>query len=188
MRHHSLLLGVAIIGLAVGVPPASAQGFPFSQRGSVGQTVAFTDIRVEYGRPIARGRVLFGDSGIVKWDKIWHPGADSATRISFNHDVLVEGRALKAGDYSLWLLPRNGAAWTLIFNRTSRAFHTPYPGEASDVLRVDMMPERGSHMETLAIYFPVVLRDEAVMRIHWGDTIVSVRIKAPFRPGVPGDG
>jgi hypothetical protein len=37
-------------------------------------------------------------------------------------------------------------------------------------------------METLAFYFPVVLRDEAVMRIHWGEMIVPIRIKAPFRP------
>jgi hypothetical protein len=37
-------------------------------------------------------------------------------------------------------------------------------------------------METLAIYFPVVQRDEAVMRIHWGETIIPVRIKAPYRP------
>ena len=44
------------------------------------------------------------------------------------------------------------------------------------------MPDTGSHMETLAIYFPVVQRDEAVMRIHWGETIIPVRIKAPYRP------
>lgn len=37
-------------------------------------------------------------------------------------------------------------------------------------------------METLAIEFPVVLRDEAVMRIHWGTVGVPVHIKAPYRP------
>jgi hypothetical protein len=39
-----------------------------------------------------------------------------------------------------------------------------------------------SHVESLAIYFPLVLRDDAVMRIHWGETGVPIRIKAPFRP------
>jgi hypothetical protein len=66
----------------------------------------------------------------------------------------------------------------LILSRAAHVFHIPYPGESSDALRVDVTPERGSHMETLAIYFPVVLRDEAVMRIHWGETIVPIRIKA----------
>ena len=38
-------------------------------------------------------------------------------------------------------------------------------------------------MESFAIYFPMVLRDEAVMRLHWGTTAVPIRIKAPFKPG-----
>lgn len=159
-----------------------AQGYPFSQRGSVAQTVAFTTIQVAYGRPVARGRLLFGDSGIVKWNAIWHPGADSATRISFNHDVMVEDRLLGAGDYSLWLLPRNGATWSVIFNRKARTFHTPYPGEASDALRVEVTPVSGAHMESMAIYFPQVLRDSTVMRVHWGTTMVPLRVRAPFKP------
>ena len=166
----------------VGSASCAAQGYPFSQRGRVDQTVAFTDISVVYGRPVARGRVLFGDSALVKWDAIWHPGADSATRVTFSRDVKLEGRDVKAGEYTIWLIPRASGPWTLILSRAAHVFHIPYPGESSDALRVDVTPERGSHMETLAIYFPVVLRDEAVMRIHWGETIVPIRIKAPYRP------
>ena len=174
---------VASLALTVLVaPPAFAQGFPASQRGRVDQTVAFTDISVTYGRPVARGRVLFGDSGIVKWNAIWHPGADSASRISFSHDLLLEGREVKAGTYSVWLLPRATGAWTFILNRAANVFHHPYPGESSDAIRLELTPERGAHMETLAFYFPVVLRDEATMRIHWGETVVPVRLKAPYRP------
>ena len=171
------LVGVALLGQA-----AAAQGYPFSQRGSVSQTVAFTTIRVEYGRPVARGRMLFGDSGVVKWNVIWHPGADSATRVSIDHDVLVEDHPLPAGEYSLWLLPRSGSAWTVIFNRKAHTFHTPYAGAATEALRVDVQPARGAHMESMAIYFPAVLRDSTVMRIHWGETFVPVRITAPYRP------
>jgi hypothetical protein len=159
-----------------------AQTIPFSQRGSVTQSVGFTQISVQYGRPVARGRTLFGDSALVKWDRIWNPGADSATRISFDHDVQVEGRDVKAGEYTIWLLPRSSAPWTFILSRAAHVFHTPYPGEEQDALRVDVTPERGAHMETLALYFPVVNRDEAVLRVHWGETIVPVRIKAPYRP------
>jgi hypothetical protein len=159
---------------------AYGQGYPFSQRGSVSQTVAFTTISVAYGRPVARGRALFGQ--LVPWDSIWHPGADSATRITFDHDVLVEGQKLKAGEYSLWLLPREHRPWTVIFSRAAHTFHKPYPGGADDVLRVDVTPESVSHVETMVIYFPNTLRDDAVMRIHWGQTAVPIRIKAPFRP------
>jgi len=162
--------------------PVAAQGYPFSQRARVEQTVAFTDISIAYGRPVARGRVLFGDSALVKYGAIWHPGADSATLVRFTHDVLLEGREVKAGEYSVWLLPRASGPWTFILNRAAHVFHQPYPGESSDAIRLDVTPERGAHMETLAFYFPVVLRDEAVLRVHWGETIVPVRLKAPYRP------
>lgn len=168
--------------------PCPAQGIPFSQRGATHQTVAFTDINIEYSRPVARGRVLFGDSAVVRWDGIWHPGADSATRVSFSHDVLLEGQPVTAGTYSLWLVPRERAPWTLILSSAVFVYHAPYPGEDHEVLRVDITPERGEHMETLAIYFPLVLRDEATLRVHWGDMILPVRIKAPYRPPVPPDG
>ena len=61
-------------------------------------------------------------------------------------------------------------------------FHTPYPGEEHDALRFEVTVETGSHMETLAYYFPVVNRDEATLRIHWGTMIVPLRIKAPYVP------
>jgi hypothetical protein len=159
---------------------AHAQGYPFSQRGTISQTVAFTTLSIEYGRPVARGRPLFGQ--LVPWDSIWHPGADSATRITFSKNVLIEGKPLGAGEYTLWLIPRATAPWTVIFSRAAHVFHKPYPGARFDVLRVDVTPEQASQMESFAIYFPMVLRDEAIMRLHWGTTAVPLRIKAPFAP------
>lgn len=100
----------------------------------------------------------------------------------FDHDVLIEGRPLSAGEYSVWLVPHEHAPWTFILSRAAHVFHKPYPGPASDALRVDVQAERLSHMETLAYEFPLVLRDEAILRIHWGETGVPVRIKAPYRP------
>jgi len=180
VRYQDGLIGLILAAAALCPGAAGAQGYPFSQRGTVSQTVAFTDVAVTYGRPVARGRPLFGQ--LVPWDRIWHPGADSATRISFSRDVLLEGQPVRAGEYSLWLLPRQSGPWTLILNRAAHVFHTPYPGAGTDAFRVDLAPDSASHMETMMIYFPLVLRDEAVMRIHWGTTFVPVRISAPYRP------
>ena len=99
-----------------------------------------------------------------------------------DRDVLMDGHAVKAGAYSIWLLPRDSASWTFVLSRAAHVFHTPYPGTQFDVLRLDVTAERGAHMESLAIYFPSVIKDEAVMRIHWGERVIPVRIKAPFRP------
>jgi hypothetical protein len=182
MKANSFYVCAAAAGLVVACTgsPARSQGYPPSQRGTVTQMVAFTEISVAYGRPVARGRALFG--ALVPWDKVWHPGADSATRVTFKHDVLLEGKPLPAGEYGLWLIPRESAPWTLIVSRAAHVFHIPYPGEQFDVMRIDLTPEQVSSVESFTIYFPMVLRDEAVMRLHWGTTAVSVRIKAPFRP------
>jgi len=172
-----LLSGMTLGGVAA---PAHAQGYPFSQRGSVAQHVAHTTIAVEYGRPVARGRTLFGQ--LVPWDSVWHPGADSATRISFDRPVRLEGQEVRAGEYSLWLIPRASGPWTVILSRAAHVFHKPYPGASRDAYRFDVSPERGAHMESLAIYFPSVLRADAVLRIHWGETVLPIRVNAPYSP------
>lgn len=154
----------------------AAQRIPPSQHATVPQRVGLTDITISYNRPVARGRELFG--GIVPWGRVWHPGADSATTISFSAGVLVEGHELRAGRYTLWAIPEPPPEpWTVIFSRALGVWHRPYPGDSLDVLRVPVSPEQGGHMEVLAYYFPVVGPDTAVLRLHWGTTIVPLRLK-----------
>lgn len=147
-----------------------------SQSGSVRQEVANTAIEITYDRPVARGRDLFG--GIVPFGEIWNPGANDATAISFSRDVTVNGNPLPAGRYSLWAIP-DPNRWTIVFNRQADVYHTPYPGEGDDALRLMASPRRGAHMETLAFYFAAVEKKDAELRLHWGETYVPLRITVP---------
>ena len=147
-----------------------------SQSGFVAQTVATTRIEINYDRPVARGRELFG--GIVAYGEIWNPGANDATKISLTHPITINGMDLPAGDYSIWAIP-DPAQWTVIFNRAADVYHTPYPGEEHDALRLQVTPEQGAHMETLAFYFPAVEKKDAELRLHWGETIVPFEISVP---------
>jgi len=148
---------------------------PRSQHGTVTQRVGTTDIAISYNRPVARGRELFGT--LVRWGRMWHPGADSATTISFSKDVTIDGQALKAGRYSLWTIPEESKPWTVIFNRGVGGWHTSYPGESQDALRLTVTPETGSHLETLTYYFPMVDADSAVLRLQWGTVVVPLMIR-----------
>lgn len=178
MKTH-VMAKLTTLAIALSAPLA-AQSYPVSERGSVMQHVANTTFTITYGRPSARGRTLFGD--LVPWDKVWHPGADSATRLEVDHDVQIEGQLVKAGEYSLWLIPREHAAWTLIFSRAAHVFHNRYPGTQQDAYRLDLPADSLSFVETLEIGFPTVTRDEAVLRIHWGATGVSAHIRAAYQP------
>ena len=166
---------VVVVALAAGWlhGVAAGQAIPRSQHGSVSQRVGRTDIAIAYNRPVARGRALFGS--LVPWGRVWHPGADSATTISFSRDVRIEGHDLAAGSYTLWTIPTPDR-WTVIFSHAVDVFHIPYPGEVQDALRVTVAPEQGGPMEVLAFYFPVVGPDSAVLRLHWGTTIVPIHI------------
>lgn len=129
------------------------------------QMIATTAVTVVYNRPSARGRRLFG--GVVPYGRVWNPGADEATTITFSKDVRISGQPLAAGKYSLWMIPTAAGSWTLIFSKAADVFHVPYP-EGQDAVRVPLEPERGGFMETLAFYFPIVGPDSAVLNFHWG--------------------
>ena len=145
-----------------------------SQRGTVTQKIANTDISIDYGRPVARGRDIYGS--LVPFGRIWHPGANDATAMRVSRDIEINGKALPKGAYSLWTIPR-ADAWTFIFSTVADTFHTNYPGEQRDALRIEVKPETGAHMETLTYYFPVVDGKDATLRFHWGTVIVPLAIK-----------
>jgi hypothetical protein len=155
------------------LPILSLDEVKASQRGSVSQTVANTEITVTYDRPVARGRELYG--GIVPFGEVWNPGANDATAITMSRDVTINGEPLAAGKYSIWAIP-GASEWTLIFSRAADVYHQPYPGEEHDALRLVVAPASGDHMETLAFYFSTVEKKDAELRLHWGETIVPLAI------------
>jgi hypothetical protein len=147
-----------------------------SQAAAVSQRIANTEITITYSRPVARGRALFG--ALVPYDQVWNPGADQATAVTFTRAMHINEEPLQAGKYSLWTIPRR-EIWTVIFSRAADVYHTPYPGENQDALRLDVRPEEGPHMEALAFYFPVVEGKDAVLRLHWGTVMVPLAIRVP---------
>lgn len=168
MRTTLLLVAAATISTFT---PASAQRA--SQHGVVSQTVNETEIRLEYDRPVARGRELFGE--LVEWDAIWTPGANRATWIEFSGPVTINGHKVPEGRYAIWMVPQGDRPWEVIFVSEWDTHHGMFPFD-SEVLRIEVASEQGAHMEALAYYFPVVGPYEATLRMHWGSTIVPLQI------------
>lgn len=168
-------LGVVVLATALAAGPPQAPR-P-SQHGTVSQQVAGTTVTIDYNRPVARGRELFGV--LVPWGRVWCPGADNCTTIEVSTDIKVDGHPLAAGTYSLWVEPQpQPERWTIIFNRAHPVFHTRYPA-SDDVLRVQVAPRPGSAMETLAFYFPAVDGRHAELVLHWGTVVVPLQLDVP---------
>lgn len=149
-----------------------AQGMA-SEKGSVSQSIDGTTIVVEYYRPVARGRTPFPD--VVHWGRFWTPGANWATTFDVDRPVHLNGNAIPKGRYSVWMIPGQNE-FTVILNRDAKRFHTQPPASSDEETRFTVKPASGAHMETLAFYFPVVTRDGATLVMHWGTTVVPLRV------------
>lgn len=171
--YRAAYFSLVITFFAVGI---NAQQVRASQKAAVSQRVANTDISIEYSRPSAKGRVLFGEKGIIKYSEIWMPGANEASNIKFSRDVLLNGRPIKAGRYSFWVIPEE-KKWTVILSSDWDQWHTSYPGRDEDAMRFDVNTKEGAHMELLTFYFPAVTANSAVINLHWGTVIIPFEIK-----------
>lgn len=154
--------------------PCAARG-QLSQKAVVAQTVASTTVTVEYYRPVARGRTIFGDSAVVQWGRMWTLGANWATNLEVDHDMRVEGKLLPKGRYSLWALVGRDA-WTLSFHRTWHLFHMAHPDSTDEQLRLTVRPDSAGPTDILTFDFPEVEGGTATLRFRWGTLAVPLHL------------
>src|SRR5690554_1330257 len=86
------------------------------------QTVGLTDVTIEYSRPSAKSRTIYGD--LVPYGKVWRTGANARTKISFSKDVEVAGKALAKGTYALFTIPGENK-WEIIFYKEPDGWGAP---------------------------------------------------------------
>src|SRR3569833_560753 len=109
MRKLTLLLA------AIFMVSATAFAQQASPRDSVSGTVAGSQIKIWYGSPAVKGRTIGKE--IAPYGKVWRLGANDATTFTTSKDIKVEGKALKAGTYTLYATP-NENEWKFMFNST----------------------------------------------------------------------
>lgn len=104
MKNVLLLASVLFIGFT-----ACSQGGAKSPK----VTAENGAVKVVYGQPSKRDRVIFG--GLVPYGQVWRAGANNATEITFTKDGSFGGQPIKAGTYSLFVTPTE-KDWTIILN------------------------------------------------------------------------
>jgi hypothetical protein len=170
-RTTAILVGfaLAVSGIAVAAPRGDDAARK-SKNGKAEGTAGGASVTVEYGRPNAAGRKLYGN--LVPYGQVWRAGADEATTISFDKPVKVEGQALAAGRYALFFIPSEGD-WTVVFNKTADQWGAYKYDPAQDALRVTVKSRAIPAVETLEY---VVARERVEMR--WGELAVGFGITA----------
>ena len=170
----ALVAGLGIASLAAAQQPDGPRP---SQLASVTQEVHKTIIAVKYSRPVARGREIWGT--LVPYGPVWTPGANDATELTVSTDVTINGQKVPAGTYTVWSEP-GPERWTVFLNSAHPVFHIRHADVADkDLPRMAVTPRQGTHMETLAWYFPMVDGRKAELVVHWGMVIVPLAIEVP---------
>jgi len=172
MRKIGLLLGIFLVTLAAGAIPNEAQLASPTARAACkfadGKTIA-----VNYSSPRRRGRKIFGD--LVPFGEVWRAGADDATSFVPNVDVIVGGKCVPAGKYTLFALP-TPTKWTLIVSKQTGEFGIPYPGEQFDFARLEMKVSKlSSPLENFTISFDQA-GSSCTMKLDWETTRASIDI------------
>lgn len=155
-----------------------------TKKASPEQTVTYNqsdvNLSVFYNRPSTRGRDIFGK--LVPYGKVWRTGANEATTFKTNKDLLINGKKLPAGKYSLYTIPGEDS-WEIIFNGKSYfwGINMRDPSKASlerefDVLVTNVNPVS---TDTVTEMFTISFENNSglFLVLSWHQTKVMVPIQ-----------
>lgn len=149
--------------------------FPsLSPKGRIEQKIGLTNIIVDYERPAARGRKVFGE--LVKYDKLWRTGAGNCTKIRFSKPVVIDNKKINEGAYSVFTIPSKNE-WIVILNKDTALYGETSYDEKNDLLRFKAKTKSTDrYYESLTIDIDVI-PNNAMVYIAWEKTQISFQVE-----------
>lgn len=151
-----------------------------SPQATIMQKVGLTDVKVEYSRPSAKGRKIFGE--LVPFGQVWRTGANAATIVTFSTDVKVEGKDIPKGSYALYSIPDKNE-WIFILSKNTKLWGSTGYDAADDAVRFSVRPGKtGNKYETMEISFVDMTDTGASLMTKWENTSAKFRIETDVEP------
>lgn len=158
-----------------------------SPKASVAQTIgADTDIVIDYSRPGVKGRTVWGDIvpyGMYPGNKYskekpfpWRAGANENTTITFNHDLLIEGKKIPSGKYSIHMVVSEKSV-KIMFNKKNDLWGSYAYNAEEDALVVDVTPLKDEHTEWLEFSFDELSDNGAVVNLRWEKLNIPFKVQ-----------
>jgi len=179
-----LVTGSSLVPVAVTLGPCLmdytsplSYGSRASPMGQVGFPIGRGGAELCYGRPAAKGRLIYG--GLVPFDTVWRMGANEPTRLYTDTPISLAGIALSPGRYSLYATP-GPVNWTIYASRSIRH----WGNDISPAVRAREVGQATVPVESLAQpveTLTVTAQDSGgvvLLHLDWATT----RITLPVRP------
>jgi tetratricopeptide (TPR) repeat protein len=167
------------------VATAQVQTPSASPSASVSTVVGLTDVKIDYSRPSAKGRKIFGEGAdfLTPYGSIWRTGANSGTKITFGDDVKVEGIAVPKGEYLIFTWP-GATEWTVsIYKDIKLGGNTDGYDKAQEAANFKVKSEKlAEKVETFTINITDISGDSktAKVQLAWENTSVKFSIGVDF--------
>lgn len=140
------------------------------------QKVGLTDINIEYSRPSARGRTIFGD--LVPYNQLWRTGANASTKIKLSTDVEILGQEVPAGQYAIYTIP-NKDSWEFVFHKNTSLWGTGGKDytETENLMRFKVESQTEANFtETFQISIEDLSDIQCTIILAWGHTRVAFQV------------
>lgn len=177
MRNAIVWISSLVLGFLVVAAPARAQQDKANRPSPPAQAkFSFPDgktITIDYSSPRVRGRKIYG--GLVPYGQVWRTGANEATTLVTDTDLVIGGTTVPAGTYTIFSIP-DQTKWTLIISKTTKEWGTNYSGPANDLARI---PMKSSSLSSPVENFLIALNkssDGCVLHFDWESTTALVSI------------
>jgi hypothetical protein len=144
---------------------------------TVKQAFALSDITIEYSRPSAKNRVVYGD--VVPFGKVWRTGANGATKITFGEDVKVEGNAVTAGTYALYTIPNKDSWEIMLYKDLTLGGNVADYKKENEVAHFTVKPKAlNDKVETFSIEVADITPTTSNIELNWEKTRVAFSVVA----------
>ncbi|MFP4847276.1 DUF2911 domain-containing protein [Winogradskyella sp. PE311] len=131
-------------------------------------------IRVTYSRPAKKGREIFGK--LLKFGNAWRVGANESTEILFINDVTFGGKKIKAGRYSIIIIPSE-TEWTLKLNTDLDGWGNYGYDPSKDIVSVSApITKTDKEIENLSIALYEASKNTVHLKIGWDTSIAEFPI------------
>ncbi|HKZ37222.1 MAG TPA: DUF2911 domain-containing protein [Chryseolinea sp.] len=143
-----VLVAFVLYGVLIASKKSPKETTTFSDKG--------LDIKVVYGRPFKRGRLIFGekkDEALLPYGVYWRLGANAATEITFSKNVNFAGEAVNAGSYRMYAVPGADSFEISLNSELGVSAAHNEPDYSKDVLKVKIPVEPAPETEQLTISF-----------------------------------
>lgn len=147
---------------------------PLSPAAKAEATIGGKKITVNYSAPSKRDRVIMG--GLVPYDKVWRTGANAATTLETETDLMIGSLHVPAGKYSLLTIPTQ-KEWTLIVSKQSDLRGSSNYDEKQDLGRVKMaVSQVRNTVETFLIDVKPSGAKNGTLSLTWENTTATVPV------------